>query len=322
MLGFFLAGVLSIALTALLSGLIRRAGAYSLPELLYRMGSGWGKLCDAVLLTVLFLGAASTLLGFSYFLALTVYPGRSMLLYLAAMAGCAAYGAYKGIEGLARFAFAVSLLVLLAVGAVVLVLLPEVEPVYFTPPLAGGAQPAMQSFFQALLYNLEIPVFLVFQGNIRGRSSGSFARGMLLSMSVYQLVVFFTAVTLGPFARLQRFPIYAMIASAQFSVLRRLDMVHLTLWIVLAFLRCCVYLYCAAGCLQRLLPPRQEQSRGKIALVLGASVFGMAVFLQQNLVRSTAVWQFLGTGIPLFLVVLMTAGTAAGVVWKQGGQAE
>ena len=46
-------------------------------------------------------------------------------------------------------------------------LLPEVEPVYFTPPLAGGAQPAMQSFFQALLYNLEIPVFLVFQGNIQ-----------------------------------------------------------------------------------------------------------------------------------------------------------
>lgn len=315
MAAFFGAGLLSIFLARLLQGLMARYRVENLLQLASLAGVGWGKCCALVIGSVLFLVAVSTLVNFQYFLSLAVYPGFGPAVFVLAMAGAVAYGVYMGIEALSRFAVPVVILVVLSLALAIAVLAGDVQLVFLRSPLQEGWRPIALLLGQSVLHNTELLLFLLLAGDCPNHGRGLFARTMAGSMLCYQLVLFLVTTTLGSYGAGQRFPVYSMMASADLSILQRLDFIHIVVWIFISYLKCALYLYGTLLCLQH-SSPKVTQGRGAVGLSLAMAV--CALGLLPKLSRMMTLWRFQGLGLPFILAVLMVPVCSAVLIQLRG----
>ena len=301
MIAFIAAGVVSIALCWLFWALMRRCGAAGLPDLFHRRGRLFAALCEGAVLFVLGGSALSTVMNASGFLTSAVYPGAGAQITAAAAMLVCAYGAYSGIEAVSRMALPVAAVFVAGLAVAVAGIAREIQPVYFT--LAGPSDfpGILELFFQALSHNTEVLLFLLLAGKIRGASPAVYTRGALASMTFYQLSILLVTVTLGPFATVRSYPIYSMLAAAELSVLNRLDIVNLLVWILVTFVRCSAYLYCMVGCVRRLVPSLR---RSRAAAGVGLGMTALTWFLCGSLDRGLGLWELWSGTAPL----LVTAG--------------
>lgn len=129
-------------------------------------------------------------------------------------------------------------------------------------------------------------------------------------MAFYQISILLVTVALGPFAYVRSYPIYSMLAAAELSVVTRLDIINLLVWILVAFVRGSAYLYGMVGCVRRLVP---RLSRVQAVLWVGLGMAALAWYLCGSLERGLRLWELWSGAIPLLLtlaVVLASTGAA------------
>ena len=172
----------------------------------------------------------------------------------------------------------------------------------------------LELFFQALYHNTEVLLFLLLTDKVRGAGTAVYARGVLGSMTFYQLSILLVTVTLGPFAYVRSYPIYSMLAAAELSVVTRLDIINLLVWILVAFVRGAAYLYCMVGCVRRLAPGLR---RSHAAAGVGIGMTALAWYLCGSLDRGLELWELWSGAAPFLLsaaIILLSvlAALAAG----------
>lgn len=310
MLAFFLAGVASILLCTVFWFMLRRCGAHSLPELYQRQGRVFATLCELAVLGVLSGSALSTVLNFSGFMSSTVYPGAGAQVMAAAVMFAAAYGAYSGMEAISRLAIPVTLVLLIGLATAAAGIVGSINPVYLVAPGPEGVPQVLELFFQALFHNTEVLLFLILSDKIREGSPKIYAWGAAFSMSVYQFTILLVTMALGPFAYVRSYPIYSMLAAAELSVLTRLDMINMVIWIFITYIRCAAYLYCICGCIRRMAPSWQ---RGHVSLGVGVLGALAGSYLCGGLNRGLALWELWSGAAPFVLAagVLLLSVCAA-----------
>lgn len=295
-------------------GLLRRCGASGLPELFHRQGRVFAAFCELAVLLVLTGSALSTVMNASGFLTSAVYPGAGAQITAAAAMLVCAYGAYSGIEAVSRMALPVAAVFVAGLAVAVAGIAREIQPAYFTFAGAEAVPQVLELFFQALYHNTEVLLFLLLTDKVRGAGTAVYARGVLGSMTFYQLSILLVTVTLGPFAYVRSYPIYSMLAAAELSVVTRLDIINLLVWILVAFVRGAAYLYCMVGCVRRLAPGLR---RSHALLGVGIGMTALAWYLCGSLDRGLELWELWSGAAPFLLsaaIILLSvlAALAAG----------
>lgn len=314
MTAFLAAGLVSIGLCAVFWGLLRRCGASGLPELFHRQGRVFAAFCELAVLLVLTGSALSTVMNASGFLTSAVYPGAGAQITAAAAMLVCAYGAYSGIEAVSRMALPVAAVFVAGLAVAAAGIAREIQPAYFTFAGAEAVPQVLELFFQALYHNTEVLLFLLLTDKVRGAGTAVYARGVLGSMTFYQMSILLVTVTLGPFAYVRSYPIYSMLAAAELSVVTRLDIINLLVWILVAFVRGAAYLYCMVGCVRRLAPGLR---RSQAAAGVGIGMTVLAWYLCGSLDRGLELWELWSGAAPFLLsaaIILLSvlAALAAG----------
>ena len=310
MVAFLTAGLVSILECIVFWQLMRRCGASGLPELFRRRGRVLSTLCELAVLLVLAGSTLSTVLNASGFLTSAVYPGAGAQITAAATMLVCAYGAYSGIEAVSRMALPVAVVFAVGLAVAVAGIAGEIRLAYFVPVGMEAAPQVLELFFQALCHNTEVLLFLLLAEKIRDTGPAVYARGALGSMAFYQISILLVTVALGPFAYVRSYPIYSMLAAAELSVVTRLDIINLLVWILVAFVRGSAYLYGMVGCVRRLVP---RLSRVQAVLWVGLGMAALAWCLCGSLERGLGLWELWSGAIPLLLtlaVVLASTGAA------------
>ena len=225
-----------------------------------------------------------------------------------------AYGAYSGIEAVSRMALPVAAVFVAGLAVAAAGIAREIQPAYFTFAGAEAVPQVLELFFQALYHNTEVLLFLLLTDKVRGAGTAVYARGVLGSMTFYQLSILLVTVTLGPFAYVRSYPIYSMLAAAELSVVTRLDIINLLVWILVAFVRGAAYLYCMVGCVRRLAPGLR---RSHAAAGVGIGMTALAWYLCGSLDRGLELWELWSGAAPFLLsaaIILLSvlAALAAG----------
>lgn len=310
MVAFLTAGLVSILECVVFWQLMRRCGASGLPELFRRRGRVFSTFCELAVLLVLAGSTLSTVLNASGFLTSAVYPGAGAQITAAATMLVCAYGAYSGIEAVSRMALPVAVVFAVGLAVAVAGIAGEIRLAYFVPVGMEAAPQVLELFFQALCHNTEVLLFLLLAEKIRGTGPAIYVRGALGSMAFYQISILLVTVALGPFAYVRSYPIYSMLAAAELSVVTRLDIINLLVWILVAFVRGSAYLYGMVGCVRRLVP---RLSRVQAVLWVGLGMAALAWYLCGSLERGLGLWELWSGAIPLLLtlaVVLASTGAA------------
>ncbi len=270
-LSYGLAMVVGFLLALPLWGLCRDYPEATVGELAGRFWGNVGKLVPLCYIAYFVLLNASSLALFELFLLDTVNPDFSAALVVAAIVGVAVYGAWRGIETLARCAACV--LVLLLVGSILVFALvaQRFRTENLEPLFQGGVSQLIRGtglFLSRTSIFADMAVLLPF---VRGRKVLGFsgwAGGTFLFVGTLILLI---AGCLGQYAYTQNFPVYALASITEVRSMQRLDPIFIGIWMMGLIIKVGCDLYACRVCI--------FSFRGKKAPAFWIPLLGAAIFL-------------------------------------------
>lgn len=164
----------------------------------------------------------------------------------------ACYGAWKGIEALARASGIILILICISLLFLICALIPEVETTNFTPLLYDGPQNMLTGVCFMISRTSCISVMAMLLPFVKG----SVKKGILAwNTSTYLMIflILFTIIgSLGQFLKTQVFPIYAAASIAEIGMFKRLDALFLGIWTTGLFAKMALFLYLVSLCIHRI----------------------------------------------------------------------
>lgn len=277
----------------------RRPGMNLADNAYYLLG---GKTAIAVvMLYVLYflLVSCYTLSLFDSFVTNVMSPKVPLLVLSIAIMITACYGAWKGIEALARSSGIILIGVCIALIFLICALLPMIEPENYPPFLYDGPQYMTNGVFLMIARTSCIPVLAMLLPLVKGNVKKGIFVWNTATYLVIAAMIFTMIGCLGDYLKTQVFPIYAATSVAEIGMFKRLDALFLGIWTTGLFVKMALFLYLISLCFTRMW----GKKAGKISILAGGAVIvAVSVLLveSRDLSRFIYDWRFL---LPCTLLV-------------------
>ncbi len=246
---------------------------------------------------------------FQLFLMDNVNPDFPAVFILIALVGVAVYGAWQGLESIARTAACILVLLLLGTTLVFSLVVPRFNSENLEPLFAGGTRQLFQGaalFLSRTSLFAEMAVLLPF---VKGRTVLGFsawAGGTSLFVAVLVLLI---AGCLGPYAYTQNFPVYALASITGSNSMQRLDAVFTGMWMMGLIVQAASGLYAIRICAASMGQHRRRWvilPAGVLMVLLGWAI--ASSYQLQTVFMDTDLWLLFtavaGAGIPIVLLLV------------------
>ncbi|WP_312640619.1 GerAB/ArcD/ProY family transporter [Hydrogenoanaerobacterium sp.] len=261
-----------------------------------------GKVLGVLLFLYAVLIAADTVSNFEFLLTSVVYPETKSIFFILTFTAVCVYGAYMGLEPVTRVNTILFFISLFSIIFISVAVLPDAEFVYLQNPLYGGVAPVAKHALSACFANFDVVLWLLLAPDLKGNLNKNFVYWTILSLFAVEYLVMLLTVGLGDYAKSQMFPFFSLTVIAEISIFQRLDILHITLWTFIAFVKVTVYLYLASQCLGYIIPKRLKKTR---LIICGAATVGGAVIISSRLYYLTWMQGALQAGIPVALLAVL-----------------
>ena len=216
---------------------------------------------------------------FHIFLLDTVNPEFSSLLTIAAVLAVAVYGAYRGIETVARCAVCVFAILLLSTGLTFALTAVRFDPENLEPLFYNGWNQTFQGTALFLARTSAFADMAVLLPMVNGKKKTGFfcwAGGTFLFIGVLLLLL---AGCLGPYAATQNFPVFVLSSLTEIRSMQRMDAVFVGVWMTGMIIKLACDLYACRVCFASLAGKRCP----KTALAVGGvGILALAFWATAN----------------------------------------
>lgn len=262
-----------------------------------------------VYLIYYFLVSAHTLSVFESFVSNAVNPPISMPLLAMVLLASACYGAYQGLEALARTSGFIMAGTVLASSLLVVSLLPSIEVINFKPLLYNGFSSAICGFKYMISQSFCLPALVV----LLPLAKGNVKRGIFIwNIAIYLFFIMIISLiigSMGDFASTQLFPVYTASGIGKFGAMRHLDSVYLGVWMSGIFLKLSVFIFLCGECVKKIFG---EKMRNYIISFCGAVLGIVSLFpdvmdtFHTEFVTSLMFWYviIIASVFPLVILIL------------------
>ncbi len=250
-----------------------------------------------------------TLAVFNNFILSAVNPPISLPLLSMLLLSSACYGAYKGLEALARTSSFILMFTVFSILFLGISLFSSIEIINFSPLLYNGPESTVEGAVYMISQSSCIPALAV----LLPMAKGNHKLGIVVWNSgvyiVFSLIIFLIIGTMGDFSSTQLFPVYTAAGIGKFGSFRHLDSLYLGIWVSGVFLKLSLFLLLAGEGVKKILG---EKAR-KISTVIFSILMAVFPFFSQNLniLHESFITEFLfvfliiiSVIIPLILIVL------------------
>lgn len=270
-----------------------------------------GKAVPALYIAYFVLVNGASLGLFQIFLLDTVNPDFSTALIMTAILLVALYGAFRGIETVARCAACVFAILLVGALLVFGIVAFRFDPENLEPLFAEGFS---QTFQGVLLFLARTSIFAdmaVLLPMVRGNQKKGFAGWAGGTAAFLVLLLFLLQGCLGRYAATQNFPVYALSSITEVRSMQRLDAVFVGIWLMGLTIKLACDIYACRVCFSSLLGKRKPG--------LSVALTGLAVLvLAWVMVENRAAQGFLLSTLFLFWCTLITGCLIPLLVWASG----
>lgn len=296
--------------------LIRRTGGVGTLDHSYLLfGRGGAVMAVVCALACLYVQAVE-LLRFRYFVSTVLSPEMPVVVLCVAVVLTAYFAALYGIESLARAAGIAVVLIVAVIGFVALALLPEMDAAYFPPLLYDGVLPVVSGTLEETARSLEIAVLGLLLPYCQKQTGKGVVWWCVLLTVVIAVIQLTVVGVLGDFGGMVLFPYYTAVTAAQTSIVQRLDILAVTVWIAALFLKLALFGLLFMDCLERLFRGWGRLSptaRKRVYLFVGAGLAllpallfgGVAIQEKSRLLWTLSAVVIVTTAVVLPLVLLL-----------------
>lgn len=182
---------------------------------------------------------------FSYFASTTLNPETGGWVFALIICLCAFYGASLGIEALSRFSAFCFALLIIGIFSVLICNVDTFEEINLYPVKIQDGKNFLQNVFTFASNTSELAVFLCIFPKVNGKVERSFIRSVCLSFLVVFLLLYVALGVMGSSMTLRSFPFYSFFQISKFGNFERLDVLHISFWIMSVFVKGVTSIYCA-----------------------------------------------------------------------------
>ena len=219
-----------------------------------------------------------TLAIFNNFIINAVDPPMSIPLLSILLLSSACYGAYKGIEALARTSNFILMATILSIVFFSISLFSSIEPINFEPLFYNGYSSVIEGVFYMLSQSACIPALAVLFPMAKGNHKLGIFFWNTSVYIVFSIFIIFITGTMGEFATTQLFPVYTAAGIGKFGSFRHLDSLYLAIWMSGIFLKLSLFLLLAGEGIKKILGERAR----KISIIIFSAVMSAFPFFYEN----------------------------------------
>lgn len=209
-----------------------------------------------------------TLSLFNVFITNVMNPNTPLIALSVAIILASCYGAYKGIEALARASGIILFIICIALIFLVAALLPHIDTVNYTPLMYSGTKQVSGGILLMLSRTSCIPAMAMLLPMVKGNIKKSIFVWNTATYAVVALLIFVMVGALGDYLRTQMFPVYTATNVAELGILKRLDALYLGIWASGLFIKISLFLLCFSLCMSRMFGDKI----GRISILFGGTV--------------------------------------------------
>lgn len=191
------------------------------------------------------------ILRFSYFAATRMTPQLSMVFIIISLSISMLYGAYMGLEAIARFGSFCAVLLVLVMLVVLCLNLDSVNLLNLYPVMVNSRQNVLTNSLLFASNTIEPAVALALSSRVNGDASKALIKGVSWAFLLVFVLLFFVVAVLGGSANMQAFPIFSLFQIASFMAFSRIDIIHTSFWTLAVFMKCSLLVYCASSMTQK-----------------------------------------------------------------------
>ena len=182
---------------------------------------------------------------FSYFASTTLNPETKGWIFVLIICICAFYGVFLGVEAITRFsAFCFSLL-LIGILSVLFCNFNTFNEINLYPIEMDDFSNTFQNSLTFATNTSELAVFLCLYPRVNGKVERTFVRSICLSFVAVFMLLYVALGVMGSSITLRNFPFYSFFQISKFGNFERLDVLHISFWILGVFIKAVVSIYCA-----------------------------------------------------------------------------
>lgn len=250
-----------------------------------------------------------TLALFKIFLSNVINPPVSTEVLLTTMVIAASYGAYKGVEGLARTSGIILFFMIISMLFIGLSLAKQTDCLNFSPFLYQGTK----SFEGGIMFMVSRSSCIPAMAILFPMAKGNLKKGIFVwNLSIYALisvVILLMVGSMGDFLQTQLFPVYTAASIAKIGSLEHLDALYLGIWTMGIFIKLSLFFMLSGECVKKVA----GEKLGKFfVLIFGFIMIFFGIFLNKNAISSGIFSSpsllismlFVGAFIPLALIIL------------------
>ena len=247
---------------------------------------------------------------YSAFVSSAIAPDFSMMFLASAVLLTACYGAFRGIEALARASGIIIVVVAACLVFLIAALLFKLDPLNYTPLLYDGTDNMWAGVEQMIGRTSCIAFVGMLLPFTKGGAQKSFF-AWLLSTNITMIILILVIVgALGDYIRTQIYPIYAAASVAELGIFKRVDALFFAVWTSCLFIKVSLGLYLFSLCAEKMFGGKAA----RVSILLGAAaVFAYSAWAVYHESVTFFVYQMSGIFLitvtagfllPLFLLIL------------------
>lgn len=252
---------------------------------------------------------------FEKFITGSINPPISVPLLSILLIVSSCYGAYKGIEALARTSGFIFVAMTILIIFFILSLLPAVEPINCKPFMYYGQGYVFEGLKFMIFQSSCIPALAVLMPMARGKCKKGIIFWNLGIYIIFAALVYLIIGTMGNFAVTQIFPVYTAAGIGKFGSFKHLDSVYLGIWISGIFIKLSLFLMLAGEGVKKIFGGKFR----KISVVVFSEMLAIFAFFENKLDFTSGelfenILLLLAVVIPTFLIVLKVIKARRGIV--------
>ena len=196
----------------------------------------------AAIFAVFIAVSVNTVVLFQKFLSKTVYQGSSNFIIIFLLVLAASYGACLGIEALGRVANIIFFMVSVSILLILVSVIKDINLLNFGGLQLSDTKNILSATLKGVVSNTGLLVAFMLVPDVNKNRFKGFCLWNLFSLIIVEIIVATVSGVLGTYAVDKDFPYYTTATVGEFTVIKRLDILYLCVWVFVAFVKTTLYL--------------------------------------------------------------------------------
>ena len=183
---------------------------------------------------------------FSSFASSVINPDATSWLFSVAISICVCYAATLGIEGLSRFSAFSFILIVIAIASVLIFNIDNYNDINLHPIIGDESSAILKNSVYLTSSSIELLLLLCLSKKVNGDATRAYVFSVIASFLTIFLLILFVNAVMGDAASTRAYPVYILFQLAKVGVFERIDILHISFWIIGIFVKAVLLVYCAS----------------------------------------------------------------------------